>query len=48
MTKVVKYEQVDERGCGCPVPGNSQTGWGSEQPHLLVCAHFRGMGLNDL
>ena len=30
-------EQVDQRGCGCPIPGGvyDQVGWGPEQSGLV-------------
>lgn len=36
--KVVKHsKQVSQRGCGCPIPGNTQgqAEWGSEQSGLV-------------
>ena len=45
-------EQVAQRGCTRPIPGNiqGQVGQGSEQPDLVadVPAHCRGVGLDDL
>ena len=45
-------EQVAQRSCGCPIPGNiqGQVGWGFEQPDLVedVPAHSRRVGLDDL
>ena len=44
--RVVKLEQVAQRGGRCPIPGNiqGQFGLGSEQPDLVedVPAHCRG------
>ena len=41
-------EQVAQRSCGCPLPGNvqGQVGRGFEQPGLVegVPAHGRGLG----
>jgi len=41
-------EQVDQRSCGCPLPGSvhSQAGWGFEQPGVVegVPAHGTGVG----
>jgi len=38
-------EQIPQRSCGSPIPGNiqGQVGWGSEQPGLVedVPAHCR-------
>ena len=39
--------EVDQRGGGCPIPGDTQgqAGWGSEQPDgaVGVPAHCRGL-----
>ena len=34
--RVVRLEQVAQRGCGCPLPGSiqGQAGWGCEQSGL--------------
>jgi len=41
--------QVDQRSCGCPLPGRvqGQVGWSSEHPGLVevVPAHGRGVGM---
>ena len=45
-------EQVAQRGCRCPIPGNiqGQVGRGSEHPDLVeyLRVHCRGVGLDDL
>ena len=49
---VETLEQVAQRGCRYPIPGNiqGQVGRSSEQPGLVedVPAHCRGVGLDDL
>jgi len=44
-------EQVDQGGCGCPIPGGiqGQAGCRSGQPGLVVGdpAHSRGLKLHD-
>ena len=45
--RVVRLEQVAQRGCGCPLPGSiqGQAGWVFEQPGLMgVPAYSRGIG----
>jgi len=45
---VARLEQVAQRSCGCPLPGNIQgpVGWASEQLGLVegIPAHGRDIG----
>lgn len=45
-------EQTDQRGCGCPIPGETQgqVGWETGRPDLEVgnAAHGRGLEQDDL
>jgi len=50
--RVVKHEQVAQRGGRCPIPGNIQgkAGWDSKQPDRVedAPARCRRVGLGDL
>ena len=50
--RVVRHEQIDQRGCECPLPGSAQgqAGWDYEQTGLEkgVPVYSRGVWLDDL
>ena len=40
-------EEIDQRGCGCPIPGDipSQYGWDPGHPDLVFGSPAHGWGL---